>query len=391
MSTTPAALAPYATRFRADLLDSVIPFWLRHSLDREHGGYFTGLDRDGTVYDTRKYVWLQGRAIWMFSRLYNQLEPRPEFLDAAKLGVGFLRSYARDEQGRFFFSLTREGRPYFFQRKPYGAVFAMLGLLEYGKAARDEACIAEAEAIFWRVLEWIAAPSLLGRPTLPGQLLASNLANQLVVGMMLLDLADRLAEPRYRQVLSDTIAGIARHFDQERGIYLENVAPDGQPMLDEPEGRLFNPGHSIETAWIQLHLLRFAPDAALQAQALTAIERSLELGWDAQYGGLLYLLDVLGRPTLQIEATMKLWWPHAEALYALVLAYSLTGEARWLSWLEQVDAYTYARFADPGYGEWFGYLDRQGQPALTSKGGSYKGFYHVPRALLYSVQCIESL
>ncbi len=129
MSTTPAALAPYATRFRADLLDSVIPFWLRHSLDREHGGYFTGLDRDGTVYDTRKYVWLQGRAIWMFSRLYNQLEPRPEFLDAAKLGVGFLRSYARDELGRFFFSLTREGRPYFFQRKPYGAVFAMLGLL----------------------------------------------------------------------------------------------------------------------------------------------------------------------------------------------------------------------------------------------------------------------
>ena len=107
MSTTRAALAPYAARYRADLLESVIPFWLRHSLDREHGGYFTGLDRDGSVYDTRKYVWLQGRAIWMFSRLYNQLEPRPEFLDAAKLGVGFLRAHARDEQGRFFFSLTR--------------------------------------------------------------------------------------------------------------------------------------------------------------------------------------------------------------------------------------------------------------------------------------------
>ena len=62
----------YAERYRTELLDRVIPFWLSHSLDREHGGYFTCLTREGNVYDTRKYLWLQGRAVWMFSKLYNR-------------------------------------------------------------------------------------------------------------------------------------------------------------------------------------------------------------------------------------------------------------------------------------------------------------------------------
>src|SRR5215813_6960588 len=104
---------------------------MKHSLDRESGGYFTCLTRDGRVYDTRKYVWLQGRAVWMLSRLYNELESRPEWLDAAGLIFEFLLRHGRDPEGRFYFSLTRDGQPAAYQRKPYSAVFAMLGMLEY--------------------------------------------------------------------------------------------------------------------------------------------------------------------------------------------------------------------------------------------------------------------
>ena len=385
------ALRPYAARYRADLTESVIPFWLKHSLDTRHGGYFTCLDRDGTVYDTKKYVWLQGRAVWTFARLYNELERRQAFLDAAKLGADFIRRHARDPQGRIYFSLTREGQPYFFQRKPYGAVFYMLGLLEYGRATGDQACLDEAAELFWRILDWIADPALLDRPSFPGQVPTSNLANQLVVGMMALDLALVFDDPRYQQAIRDSIEGIARHYDPRRRIFLENVGLDGRDLMDWPEGRLFNPGHSIETAWILLRLLEHAPDAGRRALALDALEQSLEYGWDREHGGLLYFMDVAGRPTLQLESNMKLWWPHAEAIYALVLACAQTGEDRWLRWLQQVDAYTYDHFVDREHGEWFGYLDRRGDLALTSKGGSYKGFYHVPRALLFSVQCIEKL
>lgn len=382
-------LEAYAARYRRDLTESVVPFWLKHSLDREYGGYFTCLGRDGSVYDTRKYVWLQGRAVWMFARLYNQFERRPEFLDAARLGVDFLRRHARDAQGRVYFSLAREGQPLFFQRKPYAAVFYQMGLLEYSRATGDAGCLAEATEVFWRIVEWIANPALLDRPAYAGQVPSSSLANHLVLGLLAADLAETTGDARYRQVMRDTIAGALRHYDPARRVFLEHVALDGRDLRAWPEGRLFNPGHSIETAWILLHLLRDLPDPAARQIALEAIEGSLEHGWDAEYGGIFYFMDIAGQPTLQLEATMKLWWPHAEAIYALVLAYTLTGETRWLKWLDRVDRYVYTHFADSEHGEWFGYCDRRGDLALASKGGNYKGFFHVPRALLFSIQAIE--
>src|SRR3954471_9124994 len=161
-------LAESAVRYRKDLLESVIPFWMEYAPDREFGGYFTCLDRDGTIYDTRKYVWLQGRMVWMFSRLYNELEPRPEWLDMAKLGLDFIRKFARDPKGRCYFSLSREGSPAFYQRKPFAAVFVMMGLLEYSKATGDAACGQEAVDLFWSIREWIANPVLMDRPVFPG-------------------------------------------------------------------------------------------------------------------------------------------------------------------------------------------------------------------------------
>src|SRR5574338_248724 len=80
--TPSMALRTYAERYRENLLESVIPFWMKHSVDREHGGFFTCLERDGTVFDTRKYVWLQGRQVWMLSKLWNEVERREEWLEA---------------------------------------------------------------------------------------------------------------------------------------------------------------------------------------------------------------------------------------------------------------------------------------------------------------------
>lgn len=383
-------LHTYAERYRRDLSESVIPFWLRHSLDREHGGYFTCLDRDGSVYDTKKYLWLQGRAVWMFARLYNEFERRSDFLDAARLGLEFIQRHAFDPQGRVYFSLTRDGQPFFFQRKPYAAVFVQMALLEYGKATGEQTLLDQAADLFWRIVAWMDGPALLDRPSLAGQVPASNLANHLVLGLLAADMAQVFPEERYRAVIQSSIDGTLRHYDPSRRIFVENRALDGRDLSDWPEGRLFNPGHSIEAAWILLHMLRTFPSPAQQQIALDAIEGSLELGWDAEYGGLFYFMDLAGRPTLQLEATMKLWWPHTEAIYALVLAHTLSGEARWLPWLERVDSYSYAHFADPAHGEWFGYCDRRGDLALASKGGSYKGFFHVPRALLFSIQAIEA-
>jgi len=381
-------LLDYARRYRRELDESVIPFWLKHSLDRECGGYFTCLERDGSVYDTRKYMWLQGREVWMFARLFNEWEQRPEYLEAAKLGADFIRRQGRDDQGRVYFSLTRAGQPLHYQRKPYGAVFVMMGLLEFGRVVKDESCIAEAEALFWNIVEWIKNPGLLGRPVTGGTAVTS-LANHMVLMSMAMELLRVRDDPRVRSVLAEAVNGAMRHYDSKRRILMEIAATDGNGLEDGPDVRLFNPGHSIEVGWFLLHAQEFLPDEKVKQMALEAIEGSLELGWDREFGGLLYLMDIAGKPLLQLEHFMKLWWPHTEALYAVILAALLTKDAKWQPWLEKLDKYTWGHFPDQKYGEWFGYCDRHGNQTHTCKGGNYKGFFHVPRFLMMSVQQIE--
>ncbi|HOX06503.1 MAG TPA: AGE family epimerase/isomerase [Planctomycetota bacterium] len=385
------ALSALAERCRRELDESVVPFWLRHSLDRECGGYLTGLDRQGAVYDDRKYMWLQGREVWTFSRLYNQWQRREEFLDAARLGADFIRKHGRDEQGRVYCTLTRDGRPLHYQRKPYAAVFTMMGLHEYGLAAGDARCREEAKALFWDIERWISDPALIGRLPRPASApKVSALADEMVLMSMAMELLAVEDDPRVRQVLADAVARAKLHYDPERRVLMELAALDGTDLRGSPDGRLFNPGHSVEVGWFLLHTLEFRPDEDLRRMALEAIEGSLEAGWDREFGGLLYLMDIEGRPPLQLEHFMKLWWPHTEALYAVALAAKLTGDGKWLPWLERLGDYTWAHFPDPECGEWLGYLDRQGRPTHTCKGGNYKGCFHVPRALLMTAQLLSS-
>lgn len=383
-------LETYLNTYKEALFESVVPFWLTHSLDRDHGGTFSCLDRDGTIYDTRKYVWLQGRSVWMFSRLYNECGGQPAHLDAATLGVGFLEEHAQDDQGRYYFSLTREGAPHFFQRKPYSAVFAMLAYLEYARASERAQYKQKAIDLFWKITHWIEEPELLGRPTLAGVSRTSSLADVMVLAGMALELARVDQDTRYVGFMKKAIEGCRLHYHREKHILMEHVALEGSSLPDSPEARFFNPGHSIEVAWFLLHLLDHVDDQEARTMAYDIIEGSLEFGWDREYGGLHYFMDVEHRPTLQLESDMKLWWPHTEALYALVLAYTQTGEPRWLDWLKKVHDYTFTHFVDSEHGGWFGYCDRRGHLTHTAKGGNYKGFFHVPRALLFCIQAIEA-
>jgi len=395
-------LKNYRERYRAELLKSVVPFWLGHALDGDFGGYFSCLDRRGEVYDTKKYVWHQGRMVWMLSKLYNEVERKPEWLAAARSGAEFLERNALDPGGRCYFSLTREGRPVFFQRKPYAAVFVLLSAEAICGGFRDAGDAGIQQGDRGKILAGDSRGSVLEDPgvdRVPGD------AGPAAAGRgSSNEQAGRRDGPGHdgpgalrsagRPALSPgdgRLPGSRGHQEPERRILLETVAPNGAKRLQAPEGRFFNPGHSIETVWTLLHLLRRHPDAERQRQVLDILEGSLELGWDKEFGGLYYFMDIQGKPVLPLEAQMKLWWPHTEAIYAVLLAYRLTREKKWLQWLERLDRYAFSHFADPDYGGWFGYCDRRGNLTNTCKGNNYKGMYHVARFLLMSIQEIERL
>jgi N-acylglucosamine 2-epimerase len=354
-----------AELYRRELLDNVIPFWMQHSLDRERGGFFSCLDRDGSVFDQRKFVWMIGRQVWMLAKLYRQVEPRPEWRDAALHGMRFLEKHALDKEGRVYFSLTREGQPAFFQRKPYSAVFLALACNEVGWMAGDTKYVEDAQELFAQVRHWIAHPAELGRPHYGGPPM-SQLADIYVTAF----LADELGEPWH---IPACLAQLEHHIDAERKIFRENAL-----VADSPEARQFCPGSVFEIGWI---LLRQTEDPAWRSRILEAMAAAHDQGWDQEYGGYYYFLDVDGRPPLMLEWNMKLWWPHCEALVAFAHAYEATGDNAWLERFQQVHDYTWSHFPDRGHGEWFAYLDRHGQPTHYLKGGPYKCCFHVPRAL----------
>lgn len=366
-------------------LESSTNFWLTHALDREYGGYFTCLTREGEVYNSRKFVWLMGRAVWMFSKLGR--------VDEAGLILRFLRAHAKDAQGRYYFALERDGTPSFYQRKPYGAVFVCIGLAEYARATGQSEYLDEAVALFWKIREWIADPTLVGRPRHGN----SQLADVMVSISMLQEIMPSHEDPRYAELLNQLLDEALLHQHPELGVFTENVRADGSRFDSAPSGRLWCPGHALEVAWFLLRILDRYPDRAKAARVYTNMQRSLELGWDGEFGGLLYFMDTKGLPMLELEWDMKLWWPHTEAILALAHAWRRTGDTKWLSWLDRMDEYSWRVFVDdadapakavPGHpsGEWFGYASRDNRITHNAKGNHYKGFFHVPRALYWAIE-----
>jgi len=383
------------TLYRGALLDDVVPFWLRHSLDREFGGYLTCLDRDGSLYGTDKAIWLQGRETWLFGKLYNVLEPRAEWLEAARLGYRFLVDHGFDADGRMFFATTREGRPLRKRRYLFSETFAAIAFAQYARATGDGEAWERAMRTYRLAVDLYRDPA--GRPelaaTIPPEVCpATRRTKAHAMPMILIATSQEMREvsdePLFSEVIDACADEILRDFvHRDEHALLENVGPGGE-RLDLPAGRLTLPGHAIETSWFLLREAAYRRNTALQDAALDILRWSLDWGWDPQYGGLLYYVDIEGRPPEQLEWDMKLWWPHTEALVALTMARQVSPEPLWDDWYRRVHAWTWTHFPDPEYGEWFGYLHRDGSVAIPAKGSMWKGAFHVPRALLY---CLQSL
>jgi len=397
METSPKEGYPgQANRYRRALLEDVIPFWEKHSLDRECGGYFTCLGRDGTVYDTDKFVWLQARQVWTFSMLHNQVERREAWLRVARHGADFLARCGSDGDGNWYFSLTREGRPLVEPYNIFSDCFAAIAFGQYSRAVGgDPALKAAAGDVAVRAYRNILArrDSPKGRyeKRVPGARPMRSLALPMILSNVTQELGD-LVDPSVSERTLDECLGeiFSLYLDAERRVLHEHVAPGGG-KLDCFEGRLLNPGHGIEAMWFVMDIAEDRSDGALARRAVDVVLSTLELGWDKEFGGIYYFLDSRGYPPQQLEWDQKLWWVHMETLVALLKGYRLTGRQACWEWYERVSAYTWGHFPDPGFGEWFGYLNRRGEVLLPLKGGKWKGCFHVPRGLFLCMRELEKL
>jgi N-acylglucosamine 2-epimerase len=380
-----------AKLYKDTLLNNVVPFWEQNSIDWEQGGYYTCLDRSGKVYDTDKFIWLQNRQVWTFSMLYNRVEQRSEWLKIAGHGASFLAEYGRDPQGNWYFSLDRSGQPLVQPYNIFSDCFAAMAFSQFALADGESWAKDVALQAYQNVLRRKDDPKGRYNKTYPGTRSLKSLAVPMILANLTLEMAWLLPSEELDRVLDLTVQEVMTDFlDKERGLMYENVAPDGS-HVDCFEGRSINPGHGIEAMWFIMDIANRRQDTVTINQAVDVVLNILNYAWDDKYGGIYYFMDADGHPPQQLEWNQKLWWVHVETLVALAMGYRLTGREECWTWYQKVHEYTWTHFADSEHGEWFGYLDRQGEVLLNLKGGKWKGCFHVPRALLMCWREFEEL
>ncbi|MBR2441463.1 MAG: AGE family epimerase/isomerase [Clostridia bacterium] len=377
-------------KFKDELLNSCVPFWLNHGWDKEYGGLLNCLDRTGKVYSLDKNVWMQGRAGWMYSYIYNNIEKNQEYLDFAKSCIDFASKYCIDQaDGRMYFSVTRDGKPIYKRAFWFSETFFVMANAEYYMATGEGRYLEQAKKYFDFVYGiYLDAASDPYQPT-PRIVQSTRNVKTFANPMILLNVASIMRDADggrldyYNKIIDGLIADIKCFYKPEYRATFENInAEDGSVLMDSSLCRVINPGHDIECAWFLLDEGIKRQDQQIKSFAETMFNDAFDLGWDKEYGGIIYFKDILGTPVEAYEHDMKLWWPQNETIIASLMLYKETGEERYKQILEKVCDYAFKHFSDREYGEWYGYLRRDGKPTEPAcKGHTYKGPFHVMRML----------
>lgn len=377
--------------YRAELLERTVPFWMKHAIDWKHGGILTCISDEGQVLSTDKYMWSQLRAIWTFSALYNHIEARQEWLDVARHIFGFAKRYGRDKDGRWVFVVDEQGSVLQGATSIYADGFAIYGLTELARVTGDQEVIALALETYENVQRRLAHPG--SYETAPYPLPEGVKAHgvSMIFSLVFHELGRLLNDEAILSAgLQQAEEVMTAFLRPDQGLLYEYVTLHNT-LIDSPQGRAIVPGHAIESMWFMIHIYRYWENKSRIDEAMATIKRHIEYGWDEQYEGILLSRDAAGGDPWWPFADSKLWWPHTEALYALLLAYENSGDDWALEWFEKVHNYAFGHYPVPSYGEWTQKLDRQGKQFTQTVALPVKDPFHLPRSLIYCTAVLERL
>lgn len=381
----------YISIYKDGLLQNIIPFWLRHSIDKEHGGFMFAVDQDGTIVDTDKGVWQHGRFTWMLATLYNEVEKKPFWLEQAISGANFLEKHCIDVDRRMFFVVDREGKPVRKRRYVFSETFASIAFAALYQATGEKKYEMLAREMFDVFFKHATTPGMIA-PKFTENRQMKGMGYPMIGIVTAQELRKNLNDPSFTEYINNWIAEIQSDFmNEEYKAVMETVGPKGE-FIDHFDGRTLNPGHAIEGAWFILREARYRNnDPELIKMGTTMLDWMWEIGWDKDYGGIIYFRDVKGLPVQEYWHDMKFWWPQNEAVIAALMAYEMTGDEKYAAWHKMIHDWTFKHFPDDKHGEWFGYLHRDGRISSTLKGNIWKGPFHIPRMYLMAWKTLEKI
>jgi len=370
--------------YKEELICKILPFWLDNAIDYENGGIFTCLDRQGNIYGREKSVWFQGRALWVLAKAYNTIEKNEKYLKAAKCIFDFIPK-CTDTDGRMYFTVTAEGKGLQKRRYYFSETFAAIGCAEYYKATGDKAVLEAAERYFQVAYECFTDVRKNMPKTNPENCNMKALSPVMIMLSTAQTMRSISNEERYARIAEECLKKILNDGFLTEKALMESVSADGE-FVDTPSGRVVNPGHSMEAAWfLMMEGIITQNHEAIDA-GKKIIDITWPLGWDEKHGGLIAFTDVCGKPPVQLEWDMKLWWPQCEAIIALSMAYMLFKEDKYKELLKKTEEYCSIYFLNQNSGEWYGYLHYDNTVSNTLMGNIFKGPFHIPR--MYMIMAI---
>ena len=381
----------WAESYKADLTENIMPFWMEHGWDKVNGGVYTCVDRDGSLIDSTKSVWFQGRFAFICSYAYNNVEKNPMWLEAAKSTLDFIEKHCFDENGRMYFSVTAEGKPLRMRRYVFSETFAAIAMSEYALATGDQKYAERALQIFKDTQRFLTTPGILAPKFEESVQLQSH-----SIIMILINVGSCIRkvinDPKLTEQIDESIAKLKKYFiHPEFKCLLETVGKNGE-FVDTCMGRTINPGHCIETSWfIMEEAKQRGWDKEITDMALQIFDWSWDWGWDKQYGGIINFRDCRNLPVQDYSQDMKFWWPQTETIIASLYAYLATGDDEYIYKHQRISEWTYAHFPDAEFGEWYGYLHRDGTVAQPAKGNLFKGPFHIPRMMIKAYSLCQEI
>lgn len=369
------------------LFDEYLPFWDRHGIDHEYGGFLCALDHDGTLIDDRKYMWYQGRGLWVYSYLYEHFGG-DRHLQVARRTRDFLLRHGRDADGNWVESLDRQGRVIApATDRAYAGLFVAEGLQAYARATGDSQAMDVGLDSLWRALAILDHPERqVDEGYIPvcfkGQ---RTLGQHMVLILILTQMLEQRDDPRLAALADRVVeAVIERFWNPEYQLNNESLDHEYRRPDDDNEDFVYL-GHAIETLWMMLPEALRRRDQTLFELVATRFRRHLEVAWDDVYGGLFRALKVHG--TAPVD---KVLWAQEEGMIGCLILCEHTDWEWPAEWFARLFDYVEARFALRQYGYPL-YLTAADRKVTFTPHVARKENYHHPRQVMRNLLAVKRM
>lgn len=376
-------------QFLLDHIRHIMAFYHPRAID-PRGGFYHFYRDDGMIYDTdTRHLVSSTRFVFNYAMAYRRFG-NPEYLDALKHGLAYLRERHRNPStGGYAWLLGRNG-VLDGTNHCYGLAFALLACAHALMAGMSEAreWIGETfdlmEQRFWSAQFGLyadeASPDWSVLSPYRGQNANMHSCEALLAAF------EATGETRYLE----RAATIARSITVRQAALANNMVwehyhddwsvdwdynRNDKTNIFRPWG--YQPGHLTEWAKLLLILERHkarlsTPSDWLVPRAGELFDAALERAWDTEYRGIYYGFA----PDGGICDADKYFWVQAESLAAAALLAARTGVEKYWQWYDRIWAYSWEHFVDHKYGAWYRILSRDNEKYSAEKSPAGKTDYH---------------